>query len=306
MWKYLIGGLLVVSSADALAASSWTDFGVRTLTPRFGSAAKVVEAAPMRSSINLTSVASIGAQWGRVTSTYRSTAHNRAVGGVRNSYHLSGRAIDIARRAGVRHSQIAAAFRNAGYYLIESLDEGDHSHFAFGSASSRMALRVASSGVASSGLGGGKSHGAMTINRRGPRAGASSSCRERFSVTQSSRQRGRLSSPAYEQLVTVSGSVLIRGRGGFARLFRNAGKRRALPPSGQPGSPGTSGASNLADDTVRLLDSRAQVPPGICRGGRRVRARAGWKRQRLTGVLRCFMRTAASAQGAGHHSEGPP
>ena len=28
----------------------------------------------------------------------------------------------------------AAAYRNAGYYLIESLDEGDHSHFAFGSA----------------------------------------------------------------------------------------------------------------------------------------------------------------------------
>jgi hypothetical protein len=28
---------------------------------------------------------------------------------------------------------IAAAFRNAGYHLIESLDEGDHSHFAFGS-----------------------------------------------------------------------------------------------------------------------------------------------------------------------------
>jgi hypothetical protein len=26
---------------------------------------------------------------------------------------------------------IAAAFRNAGYRLVESLDEGDHSHFAF-------------------------------------------------------------------------------------------------------------------------------------------------------------------------------
>jgi hypothetical protein len=73
----------------------------------------------------------IGAQWGRVTSTFRSVEHNRAVGGVPNSYHLRGRAIDIARRPGVSHSMIAAAFRNAGYQLVESLDEGDHSHFAF-------------------------------------------------------------------------------------------------------------------------------------------------------------------------------
>jgi hypothetical protein len=66
-----------------------------------------------------------------VTSTLRTPAHNRRVGGVPNSFHLRGRAIDIARRPGVTHAQIAAAFRNAGYRLIESLDEGDHSHFAF-------------------------------------------------------------------------------------------------------------------------------------------------------------------------------
>ena len=74
----------------------------------------------------------IGTRWGRVTSTYRSPAHNKRVGGVANSYHLSNRAIDIARRPGVSHWQIAAAFRAAGYSLAESLDEGDHSHFAFG------------------------------------------------------------------------------------------------------------------------------------------------------------------------------
>jgi hypothetical protein len=51
---------------------------------------------------------------------------------VPNSYHLSGHAIDIARRPGVHHSDIAAAYRQAGYALLESLDEGDHSHFAFG------------------------------------------------------------------------------------------------------------------------------------------------------------------------------
>ncbi|HTG78370.1 MAG TPA: D-Ala-D-Ala carboxypeptidase family metallohydrolase, partial [Sphingomicrobium sp.] len=80
--------------------------------------------------IDLSSVKQIGARWGQVTSTYRSPAHNRAVGGVPNSYHLRGRAIDIARRPGVSHYQIAAAYRAAGYSLAESLDEGDHSHFA--------------------------------------------------------------------------------------------------------------------------------------------------------------------------------
>lgn len=73
----------------------------------------------------------IAASYGLVTSTWRSVAHNRAVGGVPNSHHLQGNAIDIVRRPGVTHSQLAAAFRGAGYNLIESLDEGDHSHFAF-------------------------------------------------------------------------------------------------------------------------------------------------------------------------------
>jgi hypothetical protein len=77
------------------------------------------------------SAARLAAVFGTVTSTYRSVEHNRLVGGVPNSYHLSGRAIDIARKPGVTHSQIAAALSRAGYRLIESLDEGDHSHFAF-------------------------------------------------------------------------------------------------------------------------------------------------------------------------------
>ena len=74
----------------------------------------------------------LAAAYGAITSTWRSVAHNRAVGGVPNSYHLQGRAIDIARKPGVTHRQIEAALRTAGYSLIESLDEGDHSHFAFG------------------------------------------------------------------------------------------------------------------------------------------------------------------------------
>ena len=75
--------------------------------------------------------ARIAAAFGVVTSTFRTVEHNRAVGGVPNSYHLLDRALDIVRRPGVSHAAIAAALRAAGYTLVESLDEGDHSHFAF-------------------------------------------------------------------------------------------------------------------------------------------------------------------------------
>ena len=134
MFKAFAGGLLVMGAAPAWAASQPTDFGVRPvsseaalMTARSGSVAPA-----MTGRINIAAAAGIGSQWGRVTSTWRSRDRNRRVGGVANSFHLSGRAIDIARRPGVSHAQIAAAYRNAGYRLIESLDEGDHSHFAFG------------------------------------------------------------------------------------------------------------------------------------------------------------------------------
>ena len=87
--------------------------------------------APVPAAADISGAASIAAGYGVITSTYRSVAHNRAVGGVANSYHLSGRAIDVARKRGVTHGQIAAALQRAGYVMIESLDEGDHSHFAF-------------------------------------------------------------------------------------------------------------------------------------------------------------------------------
>lgn len=148
-------GAIFLASATAVSAQS-TDFGIRTVggqrvtvqvgqhqkaATRDASAAVMPLMSERRSagtwspigsgSGSINAAARIGSQWGRVTSTWRSVAHNRRVGGVPNSYHLRGRAIDIARRPGVSHSTIAAAFRNAGYYLVESLDEGDHSHFAF-------------------------------------------------------------------------------------------------------------------------------------------------------------------------------
>ena len=152
MTRFAIG-ILLLCGASAAGAQA-TDFGIRSVSGQravvtVGVAPKVsarpdgaVQAVVPQSSGaswtqlsggsgSLRTAASLGSHWGRVTSTLRTPAHNRRVGGVRNSFHLRGRAIDIARRPGVTHAQIAAAFRNAGYRLIESLDEGDHSHFAF-------------------------------------------------------------------------------------------------------------------------------------------------------------------------------
>lgn len=137
------GIALILLSFGTAAAGADTNWGIREV----GKAAPNSEpepagtwALPSGSSgrpVDMADIRQIGSRWGQVTSTYRSPAHNRRVGGVANSYHLSNRAIDIARRPGVSHSQIAAAYRGAGYSLAESLDEGDHSHFAFGPPRSR-------------------------------------------------------------------------------------------------------------------------------------------------------------------------
>ena len=142
--------LIVLAFATAPAAAE-TNWGIRELgkpvppagaaTPAKAGKRTINEPLPAGTwameqpagrAVDMGGVRQIGSQWGQVTSTYRSPEHNRRVGGVANSYHLRGRAIDIARRPGVAHWQIAAAYRTAGYSLAESLDEGDHSHFAFG------------------------------------------------------------------------------------------------------------------------------------------------------------------------------
>jgi hypothetical protein len=140
------GIALILLGLASPAVAGDTNWGIREVGKSAPSTSKAASSEPMPAGtwameqplssgtpVNMGNVKQIGAQWGRVTSTYRSPEHNRAVGGVPNSYHLRGRAIDIARRPGVSHYQIAAAYRSAGYALAESLDEGDHSHFAFGS-----------------------------------------------------------------------------------------------------------------------------------------------------------------------------
>ena len=140
MMRVVAGVAFLAAAGSAVAATPSTDFGVRTvggpkvLIPivQEGGGAPSSTGRAVRPTGNLSTAAQIGSQLGRVTSMRRSAARNRRVGGVANSHHLSGRAIDIARRPGVSHAQIASALRSSGYHLIESLDEGDHSHFAFG------------------------------------------------------------------------------------------------------------------------------------------------------------------------------
>ncbi len=114
--------LSIAMSLIALAASGAAarDAGIVTVAGDAGSAAR------------------LAAVFGTVTSIHRTVERNRLVGGVPNSFHLSGRAIDVARKPGVTHDQIATALRRAGYNLVESLDEGDHSHFAFAPAAASV------------------------------------------------------------------------------------------------------------------------------------------------------------------------
>jgi hypothetical protein len=139
------GAIILLAVGQPAVAE--TDFGIRTVggavrndermgfdKPKPAETAQTVHsvAPSAQAAVDMGAIKGIGARFGQVTSTYRSFAHNRRVGGVSNSYHLRNRAIDIARRPGVSHWQIAAQYRAAGYNLLESLDEGDHSHFAFG------------------------------------------------------------------------------------------------------------------------------------------------------------------------------
>lgn len=145
-WWLIMLVTLAGGERAGAASAGLTDFGERvapnagvkplTLTP-FTFARATTRGWSARPPAHVVGARSLGAavalarSWGRVTSTFRSTEHNRAVGGVPNSYHLRGRAIDLVRARGVSHGELDSMFRAAGFKLVESLDERDHSHFAF-------------------------------------------------------------------------------------------------------------------------------------------------------------------------------
>lgn len=62
-----------------------------------------------------------------MTSTRRSAARNRKVGGVANSYHLSGMARDSVPPPGVGMAAYAAMLRRQNPHL-DVINEGDHVH----------------------------------------------------------------------------------------------------------------------------------------------------------------------------------
>jgi uncharacterized protein YcbK (DUF882 family) len=68
-----------------------------------------------------------GIEGERVTSTRRSPEHNRRVGGVKNSFHLSGRARDSVPPKGMSMAHYAETLRrlNPG---LDVINEGDHVH----------------------------------------------------------------------------------------------------------------------------------------------------------------------------------
>lgn len=88
----------------------------------------------------ISAVRSVG---GNPTSTTRTPQHNKDVGGVANSFHLSGQAIDVAKGAGITLNKLVTAIRNKGGRILEALDEGDHFHIAFktGSAAAEQLAR---------------------------------------------------------------------------------------------------------------------------------------------------------------------
>lgn len=125
-------GLSTAAAAEEPNDKS-TDFGIRTADGGRMTDSNLKIVIPTSGApFEIAGAVAIARKYGRVTSTFRSPAHNRRVGGARNSYHLRNRAIDLVLRPGVSHRQVDRAFRAAGYRLMESLDEGDHSHFAFG------------------------------------------------------------------------------------------------------------------------------------------------------------------------------
>lgn len=137
--------LHTLRSANLLAAASTLLWGSPLMAASLLRGDRLVRPSAAQPAEFLNRAVMVAGAYGVVTSQFRTAEHNRLVGGVPNSLHLQGRAIDVQRRPGVTHQMLDAAMRRAGLVLVESLDEVDHSHFAFaGSAPGAVpALRPA-------------------------------------------------------------------------------------------------------------------------------------------------------------------
>ena len=67
-----------------------------------------------------------------ITSGTRTAEHNQEVGGVPNSQHLSGKAVDIVLPKGTSFSEFKGQLLQSGVKPTELINEGDHIHVAWG------------------------------------------------------------------------------------------------------------------------------------------------------------------------------
>jgi hypothetical protein len=82
-----------------------------------------------------------------VTSGVRTPERNAAVGGVPNSYHLRGQALDIKPPQGVSLEQFRQTLEARGMSVAELIDEGNHWHLAWGAKADQGAPRVLAQGA---------------------------------------------------------------------------------------------------------------------------------------------------------------
>lgn len=78
-----------------------------------------------------------------ITSGARTPEHNAAVGGVPNSMHLAGQALDFTLPNGMTSNDVRAALQSKGLPVTEFLDEGTHIHWGWGAKDGAEAPNVA-------------------------------------------------------------------------------------------------------------------------------------------------------------------
>lgn len=119
-------GKETVSQADFAPEVKTLGPGESLVQTRGGPAAAVIDAPTLSAGL-------VGALPGvTITSGTRTPAHNAEVGGVANSQHLDGHALDIVLPKGTTPAQVKAYLTASGIKPTEFINEGDHLHVAWG------------------------------------------------------------------------------------------------------------------------------------------------------------------------------